>query len=76
MVSVGDYLSEKRNVTSGVPQGSLLGVLLFQVHINDIKSCLKFSESILYADDTAIFVFGKNINVLKAKMQKKFRLTL
>ena len=63
------HTSHKSGVRCGVPQGSLLGVLLFQVHINDLKSSLKFSDAILYADDTTVFLIGRNLRALKAKVQ-------
>ena len=66
---VESYSSERKHTNIGVQQGSLLGVLLFQLIINDLPNCLKFSTSILYADDTTIFVYGKSLCFLKAKLQ-------
>ena len=63
-------ISDKRNVTTGVPQGSLLGVALFQLHIDDLRKCLKHTGAILYADDTTIYAFGRNIRALKSKLQR------
>ena len=40
----------------GVPQGSVLGPLLFLIYVNDIINCSPYGEFILYADDTNIFV--------------------
>ena len=42
-------------VTSGVPQGSILGPLLFNIYINEIPSILSSSSTLLYADDTKCF---------------------
>ena len=47
--------SSKQYITCGVPQGSVLGPLLFLIYINDIPNCLKHSKSIVFADDTTIF---------------------
>ena len=68
-VQIGNSKSEVTNMRIGVQQGSLLGVLLFQLLINDLPQCLKFSCSILYADDTTIFVHGKSLRFLRTKLQ-------
>ena len=68
-VSLGKEVSSESKLEIGVQQGSLLGVLLFQIMINDLPNALRFCNSILYADDTTIYVWGRSPHFLKIKMQ-------
>ena len=53
-VSINGSFSQLSDVTSGVPQGSVLGPLLFTVYVNDIPSCVN-NSLLLFADDTKLF---------------------
>ena len=52
-VEISGVSSEFRSVTCGVPQGSILGPLLFLINVNDMKAAVK-CKLLLYADDSAL----------------------
>ena len=56
--------SQNSNIVCGVPQGSILGPLLFLVYINDITNTSKTLKFILFADDTNIFYSHENLEIL------------
>ena len=67
-VFINDQLSEPFKLLSGVPQGSILGPLLFLIFFNDFKECLKNCSEIEYADDTVIYLSDKSFHIIENKL--------
>ena len=70
VVNVGGTMSKPGTVTCGVPQGSILGPLLFLVYVNDMKSAVN-CDLLLYADDSALLVLDKNIGVVEQTLSQE-----
>ena len=78
-VEIDSVKSNLREIKTGVPQGSILGPLLFIIYINDINTVSSAFRSILYADDTSLnnvisFFTQGNTRSLSAKINAEINL--
>ena len=69
-VEVRGTSSNTNNLSLGVPQGSILGPLLFLIYIDDIVKVIRNGKVTMYADDTTLYVSGSSLNELQAKLQE------
>ena len=65
LCSINGSLSNNRSLTCGVPQGTILGPLLFLLYINDLPNCLSNCEPRMYADDTHLTYAGDCVDNLQ-----------
>ena len=69
--NLGSNFSQPASVSCGVPQGSILGPLLFLIYVNDMSQAVK-CDLFLYADDTCLVCQHKDINKIENQLNEDF----
>ena len=72
-VSINGYDSGLAEIKCGVPQGSVLGPLLFLLYINDLNQAIKFCKVHHFADDTNLLYLDKSIKKLNKHVMFDFK---
>ena len=70
--SVNESFSDWNEIETGVPQGSILGSLLFNIFLNDIFYFINNGNLCNYADDNILYSIGKSLNMVKENLKINF----
>jgi hypothetical protein len=71
LCTIFNNYSDPEIVKCGVPQGSIIGPLLFIVYVNDLPSCFTRCHVNIYADDTAFYFADKTVNCVNEVLQNE-----
>ncbi len=73
IVAINGVNASELTINCGVPQGSVLGPLLFLIHINDIYQSSQILQFRLFADDTSILLANKKLDILEQIMNTELQ---
>ena len=71
-VRANETFSEWKRITTRVPQGSIVGPLLFDIFLNDLFLFISISSLSNYADDNTLYTFGDNLKKIKDNLRNSF----
>ena len=71
VVDYQNTFPEPQPITSGVPQESILGPLLFVLFVNDMPDLVKTSHLLMYADDAVLYCADKDVHVIERKLNEE-----
>ena len=69
-VSIGNVSSTIKELLTGVPQGSVLGPLLFLLYINDLHNSARYAKTYNFVDDTCVILFSTSLEILSKRIKK------
>ena len=72
-VVINGFESSCKTMYHGVPQGSVLGPILFLIYINDLHKCIKYCTTYHFADDTNLLNISKDYKSLQNKVNKDLK---
>ena len=70
LLNVDNAYSSTCEINCGVPQGSILGPLLFLLYVNDMKQAVK-NDLLLYADDSCLAYTSKDVKYIEQNLNKE-----
>ena len=72
-VSINGFNSDYKTIKYGVPQGSVLGPLLFLIFINELNTAIKHSETFHFADDTCLLNIKDSVKQINKVVNKDLK---
>ena len=65
VLTINGFVSGVKTIQHGLPQGSVLGPILFLLYINDLNKCSRYSDTFHFADDTDLLNISNDYNTLQ-----------
>lgn len=72
-VQIGQTKSSLQPICCGVPQGSILGPILFILYINDVVNASRLANTVMFADDTNLFFCGHDMDLLVVRVNEEVK---